>query len=57
MKTIQEAGPKEVAAIKRRTIRTLAMGEIDQKSCDIINTHLDAVLKRLQTITPVKEGD
>lgn len=58
MKTIQEAGPTEVAAIKRRTIRTLAMGEIAEADCDFINKHLDAVLARLETIsTTSKEGD
>jgi hypothetical protein len=56
MKTIQEAGPSEVAAIKRRTIRTLAMGEISEKDCDFINNHLDAITSRLETISN-KEGD
>jgi len=57
MKTIQEAGPTEVAAIKRRTIRTLAMGGIKQEDCDFINKHLDAVLSRLENISiGSKEG-
>ena len=54
MKTIQEAGQSEVAAIKRRTIRTLAMGEISEVDCDFINKHLDAITARLERI---KEGD
>jgi hypothetical protein len=55
MKTIQEAGPTEVAAIKRRTIRTLAMGAIEEKDCDFITNHLDAVVARLELINTNKE--
>lgn len=50
MKTIQEAGPGEVAAVKRRTIRTLAMGQIPEADCEFITNHLDAVLERLETL-------
>lgn len=50
MKTIQEAGPGEVAAVKRRTIRTLAMGEISQEDSDYINQHLDAVIRKLESM-------
>lgn len=56
MKTIQEAGANEIAAVKRRTIRTLAMGSIEQKDCDYINSHLDAVTARLELIKN-KEGE
>jgi len=55
MKTIQEAGPSEVAALKRRTIRTLAMGKIDEQQCQFINKHLDAINSVLESIN--KEGD
>jgi hypothetical protein len=55
MKTIQEAGPGEIAAIKRRTIRTLAMGEITEEQCTFINKHLDAINGVLESIN--KEGD
>lgn len=55
MKTIQEAGPGEIAAIKRRTIRTLAMGKITEEQCTFINKHLDAVNSVLESIN--KEGD
>lgn len=54
MKTIQEAGPTEVAALKRRTIRTLAMGKIDESQCQFINKHLDAISGVLESIN--KEG-
>jgi hypothetical protein len=50
MKTIQEAGPTEIAAIKRRTIRTLAMGKIDDQQCAFINKHLDAVSGLLESM-------
>lgn len=57
MKTIQDAGPSEIAAVKRRTIRTLAMGEIEQKDSDYINSHLDAVTARLEKISKREESD
>jgi hypothetical protein len=55
MKTIQEAGPGEIAAIKRRTIRTLAMGEITDEQSAFITKHLDAINGMLESIN--KEGD
>lgn len=57
MRTIQDAGPTEVEAIKRRTIKTLAMGEIDRSDCDYITNHLDAVLKRLASMNKTGELD
>lgn len=50
MKSIQEAGPTEVAALKRRTIRTLAVGGITDEQCSFITKHLDAVSGVLETI-------
>ena len=47
MKSILEAAPAEIGAIKKRTIRSLAMGQIEEKDCDFINNHLDAFLKRV----------
>ena len=55
MKSIQEAGPREVAAIKRRTIRTLAIGEITEEQSAFITKHLDAITGMLESIN--KEGD
>lgn len=55
MKTIQEAGPGEIAAIKRRTIRTLATGEITAEQSAFITKHLDAINGMLESIN--KEGD
>ena len=55
MKSIQEAGPKEVAAIKRRTIRTLATGQITEAQSAFITKHLDAINGMLEAIN--KEGD
>ncbi|UAJ16138.1 hypothetical protein SEA_RIKSENGUPTA_47 [Microbacterium phage RikSengupta] len=50
MKSIQEAGPGEIAAVKRRTIRTLAVGGITDEQCTFINKHLDAVSDMLENL-------
>lgn len=50
MKTIQEAGPTEVAALKKRTIRTLAMGKIEPEQSAFITKHLDAIAGMLENI-------
>lgn len=55
MKSILEAAPVELGAVKKRTIRSLAMGEIEQKDCDFINAHIDAILKRVSELNE-KEG-
>ena len=47
MKSILEAAHAEIGAIKKRTIRSLAMGQIEAKDCDFINNHLDAILQRV----------
>ncbi len=57
MKTIQEAGPSEVSAIKRRTIRTLAMGKITDEQSAFINKHLDAISGILETINKTIEEE
>lgn len=54
MRSIQEAGPGELAATKRRTIKTLAMGGITEEQCKIINKHLDAAVAAIEA---TKEGD
>lgn len=54
MKSIQEAGPAEIAAVKRRTIRTLAMEKITDEQSAFIIKHLDAVNGMLESIN--KEG-
>jgi hypothetical protein len=56
MKSILEAAPAELGAIKKRTIRSLAMGQIGEKDCDFINQHIDAILRRVEQITEGKEG-
>ena len=56
MKSILEAAPAEIGAIKKRTIRSLAMGQINEKDCDFINDHLDAILKRVNEINEGEEG-
>lgn len=54
MKSILDAAPDELAAVKKRTIRSLAMGQIAEEDCDYINSHIDAILKR---VAELKEGD
>ncbi len=56
MKSILEAAPAEIGAIKKRTIRSLAMGQIEEKDCDFINNHLDAILKRVAELNEGEEG-
>ncbi len=56
MKSILEAAPAEIGAIKKRTIRSLAMGQINEKDCDFINNHLDAILKRVNELNEGEEG-
>jgi hypothetical protein len=56
MKSILEAAPAEIGAIKKRTIRSLAMGQIEEKDCDFINNHLDAILKRVNELNEGEEG-
>ncbi len=47
MKSILEAAQGELGAVKKRTIRSLAMGQIEEKDCDFINNHIDAILRRV----------
>lgn len=56
MKSILEAAPAELGAVKKRTIRSLAMGQISEKDCDFINTHLDAILKRVNELNEGEES-
>ena len=56
MKSIQEAGPAEIAALRKRTFRTLATGQISDDQCAFITKHLDAVNGMLETINRT-EGD
>lgn len=55
MKSILEAAPTELAAIKKRTIRSLAMGQIEQGDCDFITTRIDAIVKRVEVIKQERE--
>lgn len=50
MKSILEAAPAEVSALKRRTIRSLAVESIGQTDCDYITKRLDEILIRVQAI-------
>lgn len=50
MKSILEAAPAELGAVKKRTIRSLAMGQINERDCEFINAHIDAILKRVADI-------
>lgn len=50
MKSILEAAEEELGAVKRRTIRSLAMGSIAQPDCDYITKRLDEIVDRVKTI-------
>lgn len=57
MKSILEAAPVELAAVKKRTIRSLAMGQIEEGDCDFITNHIDAILKRVELINNERTKD
>lgn len=50
MKSILTAAPAEIGAVKRRTIRSLAMGDISQTDCDYITKRLDEIVRRVDNI-------
>lgn len=56
MKSILEAAPAQLEAVKKRTIHSLARGQINEKDCDFINTHIDAILKRVAELNEGEEG-
>ena len=56
MKSILEAAPVQLEAVKKRTIHSLARGQINERDCDFINTHIDAILKRVAELNKEKEG-
>lgn len=43
MKSILEVGPPAVASLKKRTIRDLAMGRIEDSNCFYITKRLDEI--------------
>lgn len=47
MKTMKEAAPDEVSVIKRRTLRSLAMGRISKDDAEYIINRLDEVEARI----------
>ena len=48
MKGITQAGPTEIAAVKRRAIRDLAMERISQEDCDYLTEHCDLIAVRME---------
>jgi hypothetical protein len=48
MKKYKEAAPVEVSALKRRTIRSLAMGQITDSSCQYITLRLDEIAAHIE---------
>jgi hypothetical protein len=54
MKSITEV-PEELASLKRRTIRSLATEDIEQKDCTYITTRLDEIASRIAEINNRKE--
>ena len=43
MKSLKEAAPAEVGAIRKRAFRELAMDRIDTEDCTYITTRLDEI--------------
>lgn len=56
MKSILEAAHAELGAVKKRTIRSLAMGQISQADCEYISQNIDAILKRVGEIKEREEA-
>lgn len=50
MKSVKEAVPQETEAIRRRVLRSLAMGKILREDCDAITTKLDEIEARVATM-------
>jgi hypothetical protein len=55
MKGMKEAAPKEIAAVRSRTIKSYAMGRIDKDDQDFIVERLDEVLDRVETMDEREE--
>jgi hypothetical protein len=56
MITLKEAAPAELAAVRRRAIRSYAMGDIDEASCAQVTTKIDELTQLIAEI-PGKKGD
>lgn len=46
-KSLKEAGPTEVGAVKKRTLRQLAMGKINKDDADYIVELCDSISERI----------
>jgi hypothetical protein len=57
MKSILEAAYTEIGAVKKRTIRSLAMGDIAQADCDYITKRLEEVISRVELINQNKRRE
>jgi len=55
MKTMAEAAPAELEAVRRRAIRALAMRQISPGDCSYITTRLDEILDRVQNLEEIQE--
>lgn len=56
MKTLKEAAPAELASLRRRAIRSYAMGNIDEASCSVVTTKIDELDSLIANLKD-KEGD
>lgn len=56
MKSLEEAAPGEIGAIRRRAIRSYATGDISQIKCDAITKKLDE-LEQIVFDEPDKEDE
>lgn len=55
MKTMKEAAPAELEAVRRRAIRALAVREIEEADCTYITSRLDEILHRVKTMKETRK--
>jgi len=51
MKSMKQAAPGEVSALRRRTLRSQAMGRVSKQDAEFIVKRLDEVEARVVTMT------
>lgn len=56
MKGMKAAAPKEVGAIRKRTLRLFAMDRIEKPDCDYIIRRLDEIEARVEQM-PERKGN
>lgn len=54
MKSVKEAGPGELEALRRRTYRSLAMGKITSDGCDSIIRDINTLEQTIQETPEIR---